>query len=545
MRTRNKILIGAAVVAILAVAGVVVVPRLLSAGVTRAAGTGALPQAGGATAQVTTLTLVTSLESTGSVEALQSESAYWKTTGTVATVNVEVGDQVKKKGDVLMTIDPATAPQSVIQAYVELVSAQEALDALLNPSALTIASAQQAVTEVEQTLKDARQDLKYAESPVGQSLYDAVSEAELALKTAKGNAELSRVGSEATEVKTTLDDMNLAYSRLQRAQTAMDDCIKISCGERVRVENELNNAQNTYQTAWDAYQTALLKLDLTTSNVADDVVAAQEDYGRAVANLNAALAGPDALTLKAAQDAVAVAEADLADKQETLNELLNGADPDDLAAAQANVMAAQATIDSLTLRVPFDAEVLQVNFRPGDSAGTSEAAVLLANRSQLHVDVSVDESDISQVSADDTATLTFDALPDLTLTGRVGEVVRYGETVNGLVKYTVRVDFEQVDPLVLIGMTANASIVTDTTEGALAIPVDAVQQDDQGEYVSRVKADGTVEKVKIVSGSLGEDDLVVVTGDLKPGDVVRLAAASQLSSSSNERGPGGPGCFGP
>jgi HlyD family secretion protein len=307
----------------------------------------------------------------------------------------------------------------------------------------------------------------------------------------------------------------------------------------------LNNAQKAYQTAWDAYQTALLKYDLAVSNVTDDVTTTQTDYDQAVANLNAALAGPDALTLKAAEAAVAVAEADLADKQEALNELLNGADPNDIAAAQANVLSAQATIDSLTLKAPFDGEVLQVNFRPGDSANTNEAALLLANRSQLHVDVSVDESDISQVSPGDAATLTVDALPDLALTGKVGQVVRFGETVNGLVKYTVRVDFDEVDPQVLIGMTVNASIVTDTVEGALAVPIYAVQQDEVDEYVNRVKADGTYEKVKVVSGSVQDNDLVVVTGDLQAGDVVQVVAASESSSSSSNSDRGGPGIFGP
>ena len=325
----------------------------------------------------------------------------------------------------------------------------------------------------------------------------------------------------------------------------MDDCIKISCGERVQRENELNNAQKAYQTAWDAYQTALLKYDLAVSNVTDDVTTTQTDYDQAVANLNAALAGPDALTLKAAEAAVAVAEADLADKQEALNELLNGADPNDIAAAQANVLSAQATIDSLTLKAPFDGEVLQVNFRPGDSANTNEAALLLANRSQLHVDVSVDESDISQVSPGDAATLTVDALPDLALTGKVGQVVRFGETVNGLVKYTVRVDFDEVDPQVLIGMTVNASIVTDTVEGALTVPIDAVQQDEVDEYVNRVKADGTYEKVKVVSGSVQDNDLVVVTGDLQPGDVVQVVASEASSDDGSNSGPGGPGIFGP
>lgn len=547
MKTRYRILIGVGLFIAVVAVGAVVAMRVLPAAPGGTSGLNGVSQAGGATAQVTTLTLITAVDSTGAVEAVQSESLYWETTGAVADVYVQAGDTAKK-GDVLMTIDPATAPQEVIQAQIDLVTAREALDALLNPGALDIAQAQQAVVAAEETLRDARLDLKYAQNPVGQSLYDAVDDAKLALDTALANQQLEHVSSDASAVKTAEDDMNLAYSRLQRAQTAMDDCVKISCGERVQRENELNNALKAYQTAWDAYQTAKLKYETNVVNQTDDVRNAQQDYDDAAANLDAALAGPDALTVQSAQAAVAVAEADLADKQETLNKLLNGADPNDIAAAQANILAAQATVDSLAIKAPFDGEVLAVNFRPGDSADKSEVAVILANRSQLHVDVSVDESDISKIAAGNAAVLTFDAVSGLSLTGKVGQIVRYGETVNGLVKYTVRVDFDTADPRVLVGMTVNATIVAETVEGALAVPVDAVQQDDQGEYVNRVRSDGSVEKVTVVSGSLEDNDLVVVTGDLQPGDTVQVVAASESSSSnssSSDRGGPAGGFMGP
>jgi len=539
MKVRNIILI---VLGLVVAAAVVGYFFFTSNFVTNTNSTGAT-QTGNATAQVTAINLVTSVESSGSVEAIRSESLYWKTTGTVATVNVAVGDTVKK-GNVLMTIDPATAPQSVIQAYVDLDTAQDALEALLNPGALDIANAKQAVADAEQTLKDAKQDLKYAQNPVGQSLYDTLSDTKLALDTALANQQLEHVSTDASTIKSTEDDMNLAYSRLQRAQVEMDDCIKISCGERVQREDALNNAQKAYQKAWDAFQTAKLKYDTNVANQTDDVRNARQDYDQAVANLNAALAGPDALKVQTTQAAVEVAEADLADKQETLNKLLNGADPKDIAAAQANVLSAQTTIDSLMIKAPFDGEVLQVNFRPGDTATQSDVAVRLANRTQLHVEVAVDESDISQVNVGDPATLSFDFLPDLSLTGKVSQVVPIGEEVQGLVKYTVRLDFDQADPRVLLGMTTNASIVTDTVEGALAVPVDAVQQDDDGEYVNRVKVGGVLEKVRVVSGEIQEGDLVVVTGDLQVGDTIQVAAAqSSTSSGGNNSGPGG-GPFG-
>lgn len=546
MKTRNIILIALGSVAVLAVVGFVVVPRLLIARPAGAIRQGNVTQAGGVTAQVTTLTLVTSIDSSGSVEAIQSESLYWETTGTIASVSVKAGDMVKR-GDVLMTIDPVTASQSVIQAQTDLISAQEALEALLHPSAIDIANAQKVVADAETTLKDAQQDLKYAQSPVGQSLYDTVEDAKLALDTAQANVDLARVGTEAETLTTAENNKNQAYSVLQRAQVIVDECLKQSCAERDRYERQLTSAQNNYQAAVYAFDEAKIRYDLAAATQDNSLGDAQQSYEQAVANLNAALAGPDALTVQTAQATAAVAEATLADAQDALDKLLNGADPNEVAAAQAKVLIAQATVDSLALKAPFDGEVLAVYFRPGDSATQTEVAVILANRAQLYVDVSVDESDISQVNLGDPATLSLDALPNLSFTGKVSQVVPLGETVQGLVKYTVRVDFDQTDPKVLLGMTTNASIVADTVEGALAVPIDAVQQDDAGEYVNRLKAGGAVEKVKVVSGSIQDNDLVVITGDLQPGDVVQMAfsaSSNGATSSSDTRGPGGAGLFG-
>jgi multidrug efflux pump subunit AcrA (membrane-fusion protein) len=55
----------------------------------------------------------------------------------------------------------------------------------------------------------------------------------------------------------------------------------------------------------------------------------------------------------------------------------------------------------------------------------------------------------------------------------------------------------------------------------LAVPLDAVQLDAAGEFVNRIDAAGTVERVPVVSGAV-QDELVIVKGSLKPGDSVQL-----------------------
>jgi len=64
-----------------------------------------------------------------------------------------------------------------------------------------------------------------------------------------------------------------------------------------------------------------------------------------------------------------------------------------------------------------------------------------------------------------------------------------------------------------------------------------VQLDQAGEFVNRVK-DGAVERVKVTSGQI-DGDMVVVTGALQPGDQVQVIPP-KVSSNIFAGGPGGP-----
>ncbi len=479
-------------------------------------------------AEVKRITAVSSFDSVGTVAPLQSAALFWQTSGQVKTVQVKAGDTVKA-GDVLMTLDPASAPPGVLMAQADLLNAQKALNDLLHPGPLTLASAQKAVADAQVALDKANRTLRAVQSPAGPRLNTAVSDAKLALDTANANLQLAHVSPDAAQTQAAANDKNLAFSQLQQAQTDLAACLKISCGERDQLQSALTDAQNAYQTALDAFLTAQLKYQTLTANQADAAAKAQTKYNQVVANLNAAQLGPNPDTLAVAQANVAVDEASLTEAQVKLDKLLKGPDAQEIAAATARVLAAQATIDSLHITAPFDGQVAAVNFLPGDVATSSLAAVELANRSSLYVSVLVNEADISHITVGSPVTVTVRALADLQLTGEIAQVGIRGTSVKGLVKYPVQVKLTQTDPNLLVGMTATATIVTSVQPDALAVPVEAVQTDAQGEFVNRLTPAGGVERVSVVSGTLQGSD-VVVTGNLQPGDKVLLAPPPAAST---------------
>jgi len=100
-----------------------------------------------------------------------------------------------------------------------------------------------------------------------------------------------------------------------------------------------------------------------------------------------------------------------------------------------------------------------------------------------------------------------------------------------LVKYTVRVDLDKVNDKTFmpLGTTANVVIKTKDASATLAVPIAAIQNDSNGEYVWAVQSDGSAKRVDVVSGSIVGDQ-VVITGALKEGDSVELVHKSSFDA---------------
>ena len=64
---------------------------------------------------------------------------------------------------------------------------------------------------------------------------------------------------------------------------------------------------------------------------------------------------------------------------------------------------------------------------------------MITNLSSFEVTLALGETDVVAVQKDDKVTLTFDALPDLTLVGKVDRVASIGTVNSGVVSYDVTV----------------------------------------------------------------------------------------------------------
>jgi len=231
-----------------------------------------------------------------------------------------------------------------------------------------------------------------------------------------------------------------------------------------------------------------------------------------------------------AQNDLALKEAKYEDAQREYDRLLAGDTSQDVIAAQAKVDAAQATVNTMSIIAPFDGQVLSVDQVVGDVVGTGELSVNIADLENLHADAQVDESDIAKVQVGNQVTAESDALPGVTFTGRVESINPVGQAISGIIKYDVRVTLDQPEgeSFLPLGSTMNMVIQIGSQSNVLAVPITAIQNDAQGEYVWVLRGEAT-ERVDVVGGEI-VGEMVVVTGDVHEGDVVTTARASSFEA---------------
>ena len=100
--------------------------------------------------------------------------------------------------------------------------------------------------------------------------------------------------------------------------------------------------------------------------------------------------------------------------------------------------------------------------------------LVLDNIDEFQVVMTYTETDAAGIAPGQKVRLTFDAVPDLELTGSVLSVSPTATAISGVISYYVTVVLPKGDPRLKSGMTAQAEVLTKEIPGVLAVPSAAV-----------------------------------------------------------------------
>lgn len=247
--------------------------------------------------------------------------------------------------------------------------------------------------------------------------------------------------------------------------------------------------------------------------------------------------------VKAAKQQVTVANLGVCTAEESLD------------SASTALAQAEDTANQRTVTAPVSGLITVLNAQNGQSltgggsqssatsasGSSSSGAAEISDLSTLRASVAINEVDLVNVKTGQKATVQFDALPSLNVSGTVSAISPTGTNQSGVVTYQVDITLEQIDPRLRPTMSCSAEIETAVKSGALVVPSSAVKTTSGKTYVQVFDIGATAPRqVEVTTGAIVGTNTEVTTG-LTEGQYVVTGTATGTSTGATPGGGGGGG----
>lgn len=521
------------------------------------------------TSTVVRQTLVASVSGTGQVSTLNKIDLKPQTSGQIVQMslvqmNVKLGQQIPA-GFLIAKVDDTAALVSLQQAEANLTSAQANYDKVVNGATDTdVAASKRSVESAKISLDNAKNNLasvtQQQNTAVSNALHNLLSSGIDAVLTSWPYTSPNVVDSDAPIITGSYSGTATGtYHIVQQGSYFSATGI-----ENVPLQKIDINIPSVFGTNG-------LYIQFKNTNISAqwDVAIPNPQSASYVSNLTAYQSAlfNQQQALSSAKNQVASAELSLQNAQDSLTKLLSPPEAQTVASAKAQLINAQAQMrtarnnyDNTRVVAPFAGQIAAVNAQKGDQVTNSTVIATLVTQQKIAT-VTLNEVDAAKIKVGNDATLTFDALPELSITGKVSQIDLLGTVSQGIVNYNVQIVFDTQDERVKSGMSVAATIIYDVKNDVLAVPSTAIKKNGEQSYVSVVEEsnidtkNGTTvtlksdPKIQIVTVGLSSNSQTEIVDGLKENDVVvsRTVTTQTQSTQSNSQlrlpGLGGGGGF--
>lgn len=492
----------------------------------------AAAQTDGETAVAFIGNLTEAATASGQIVSLHEASLAVSAPGRVVAVAVQVGDSVAA-GEVLVQLETealalnvANAEQSLRLEEANLADLQEV------PEAADVAAAAAAVASAQAALDD------LLAGPTALDLAAAAAN----LRASEASLWSSSANLASSQEAITAAQIEAARAAVVSAQVQYD---------RAQETNEDDPTEATDQAWREAAQTlADAQGQLDELLAGPDTAASQSNVAAAAARLDGSQADFNLQAAGATAVQIASAESQLAQAQATLADLLEAATAEEMAVAAASVEQArlaladaQEALAEAAVVAPFAGVVTAVHINKGEIA--SGVVVELADMSRLEVVLNVDEVDIGVLALGQTAVLNLETWPETDIPGEVSAIAPNATAnSNATVTYDVHISLGASDLPILLGMTANADLITAEREGVLLVPNAAITANraEDTYSVNVVRRDGegnlVTEEIPVTIG-LRDSEFTQILSGLNEGDEVAIGSIVPVETEFGGPPPGG------
>lgn len=287
--------------------------------------------------------------------------------------------------------------------------------------------------------------------------------------------------------------------------------------ERTALSTQYTNVQNAIQAITNA------RLDRT-----DTAQSLQDAYETAVLNLNIAKTNAETSvrtaesTVTVKQAALRAAEADL----DLMKSPPRNVDLEPLRAAVSEARVAlnqtEADMKKIQIIAPINGTISDIIPEVGELITANNPAVGLISDELFDIEALIPEADVAQVKIGQSATVTLDAYgDDIPFSGTVVSEDPDQTLVQDAVYYKSRVSVDSDDHEIKPGMTANVTVLISEQPDVLVIPTRSVITDSETrETRVRILENGKVSERTIKLGQRGDEGRIAVTSGLREGETI-------------------------
>jgi multidrug resistance efflux pump len=278
----------------------------------------------------------------------------------------------------------------------------------------------------------------------------AIAQAEAQVTVAEAKVAEMKAGPRAQEVAVYEASLAAAQASLQKLREGPDEA------QLVAARAEVANATAALAQAQAAYDKVKGAPDI---GLRPESLALEQ----ATNTRDAAQARLDALQKPASAAAIAAANADIRRAQAQLDLVKAGVRSEAISIAEAELKVARAQLEQAKvnlaeteLRAPISGTVISLDVRPGEYVSPGGSILRLADLTTWSIETEdVTELNVVSIREGDAVTITFEAIRDLQLTGRVTRIKPVGENKRGDIIYTVILTPDRQDERLRWNMSAS------------------------------------------------------------------------------------------
>jgi multidrug efflux pump subunit AcrA (membrane-fusion protein) len=488
-------------------------------------------------------------------------------TGTVATVNVAVGDTVTK-GQVLASLDSSEWNDKI-----------QTLQDALTAANRDVSTKQRALATAQRNVITKQSAVSAAQRNVTTCVM-AVTQAQLNIISA--NNTLNKI----QDVKVILDKIDTDNFVIKYGAMQIESLYQVGGDLYTYWGNRILDAKT--ELVQDQADLAALLAGASTTTKADIALQIAQDV-LAVQKAQFALQVAQS-AVDDANTAVTNAQQDLDFAQQDINNAQSDLDISNQKAATAHQSLNKAKASNPDITATIDGFVTKVNVAGGDEVLSGTIAIQIVDPNKFEADILVSEMNIPQVKLGGTATVIASALPTTVFTAQVTKIAPTATITSGVVNYNVKVEVQSAVSSLMSqfgqsgngtrqlpssnsgnltsrpnsgtgatgipgfpgasgnqsasrttsattvqlkqGFTVTVNIIIATRTNVLLVPKSAVITDKTGKYVNIVSSTGDLVKTTVTTGLSDWQNIEIISG-LSEGDKVNIPKGTGVSTSTS------------